>query len=267
MLNFIDEKLWQEKYNIWKGSDWPECPPIDKIETLPDWVKRELIKTFECTLLQSQRKVFKTALNNFSIYYREENDGGGTTFGQEYLEVIKTKYSNRKFNWCYEWCSGPGFIGYSILEHNLCENLFMTDIWEPAINDAEYTKNNLDHKFQDKIIIHLLKDISLIPKNYKFDFIVGNPPHYKNYLNIDFTANRICTDLNWESHNNFYKNIKKNLSDDGIILLQESSLGSTKHDFLSVIEENQLTVTDCFTFNIKEIYYLEVKHSKGDTAQ
>lgn len=257
---FDDQRIWEQSYNTWRGDDWPSCPDLNEIHLLPDWIKDELISQYNCSLFGVKRNVFTTKLKQFFVYYQTENDGGGTIFGQEYIEVLKTRYPKKVFNWCYEWCSGPGFIGYSILEHNLCHNLILTDMWAPAISDAEYTKNNLNIEIQKKINIHLLKDIALIPKKYKFDLIVGNPPHYKNNICVENNGNRICTDENWESHRNFFKNIKKNLASNGVILLQESVTGSTKEDFREMIEENKLIISDCFSFKNDQIYYIEIKH-------
>jgi hypothetical protein len=51
-----------------------------------------------------------TGEHKIEVFYKIELDGGGTTFGQDYLPVIKDCYPDRVFNRAYEWCSGPGFI-------------------------------------------------------------------------------------------------------------------------------------------------------------
>ena len=73
-----------------------------------------------------------------NVYYDSWMEGGGTWFGQEYIELIKQRYT-RTFEKCYEWCSGPGFIGFGILDHELCKKVCLSDIYEPAINQAVKT--------------------------------------------------------------------------------------------------------------------------------
>jgi 16S rRNA G966 N2-methylase RsmD len=253
------QQNWQYIYNRWKAEEWPECPDVDKVHQLPDWIKNELRDRFKCSLLEVDRKVFKTKLAKFSMFYQFENDGGGTTVGQEFVFVITGKYPDKKFKNCLDWCSGSGLIGYSILEHNLCENLVLVDFWEPALSDAEYTKNHLENNLQDKVKIVLLQDLFFLHDSYKFDLIVANPPYLKEYKWFDDIGNRICTDLNWKSHQNFFANIKKNLSPDGVILLQENYQGSSVADFEKDIEANDLVITDTFSLN-EPIYYIEIRH-------
>jgi hypothetical protein len=62
--------------------------------------------------------------SKLSVFYHSWMDGGGTWFGQEYVDVIRDRYPGRVFERCYEWCSGPGYIGFNILDHGLCGSLF-----------------------------------------------------------------------------------------------------------------------------------------------
>ena len=264
------QQKWETIYNDCKGDEWPVCPDIEQYQNLPEFVKKELVETYNCSLFDTW-KIFFTDIKKFPIYYHNENNGGGTSFGQEYIRIIQDRYKN--INYCYEWCSGPGFIGYSILEHELCDNLVLTDMWAPAITDAEYTRSQLDIELQQRTTIHLLKDISLLPLNHQFDLVVANPPHYKTdplahlggdyqFDNVGLHDVRVYTDLDWQTHLNFFQNIKKNLSAKGIILLQENDQGSTAEDFRNMIEENGLVITDVFPSTLmNSIYYIEIMHA------
>lgn len=206
-------------------------------------------------------QTFFTDLKKFPIYYHKDNDGGGTSFGQDYLRIIGEKYPNKQFDNCFEWCSGPGFIGYSILEHGLCKRLFLADMWKPAIDDAEFTRHMLPLDYRKKVIIYLLKDIGLIPTYHKFDLIVGNPPHFLNKItktSQNSVTNRICTDLDWQTHKNFFQNIKKNMLKTSTILIQENSEGSSIVDFEDMIKTNGFVISDVFS-STNPYYYIEVK--------
>lgn len=203
--------------------------------------------------------------NDIVVQSDNEMHGGGSAFGQDYIPIIKEVYANRVFNNCFEWCSGPGFIGFSLLANGLINNLYLGDIFQPALYACEQTIKSLPEKYKNNTVetIHL-DDIAVIPDTLKFDLIVANPPHWDwsqdTYISRIMSV-RVCADNNWEIHNNFFRNIKKNLSTDGIILLQEQSWACGPETFRKVIEENGLQITRCFhNEDILDFWYLEVRH-------
>jgi tRNA1(Val) A37 N6-methylase TrmN6 len=208
-----------------------------------------------------------TGDHKIEVYYKIELDGGGTTFGQDYLPVLGTKYPGRVFNRAYEWCSGPGFIGFSLLSHGICQTLCLSDLYDPSITAAEITVNYEPNACQDRVTAYLCKDVALIPKHEQFDLVVANPPHFNDLNGIprnDYTGIRISKDINWTAHTNFFNNIKQYLSSDGVILLQEHIHGAKLEDLAVMIEQNGLQVTDRFDSpNVKEtaMYYIEIKHA------
>lgn len=274
-------RYWQELYNQLRGPDWPECPLEVDFYQLPQWVQDELMQ-FGYQPPDSFPKRFITpGLSNINVFYLPEHNGGGTGHGQEYIKLIKQRYPGRVFDKCYEWCSGPGFIAYSILDHGLCNNICLTDICDSALMCAEETKNYPSNNCQDNVSIYLLKDLNLLPEKEMFDLVVSNPPHancLENIKNHTANENRITSDLNWEAHQNFFKNIKKHLAPDGIILLQENHAGSDLSDFALFIEQAGLTVTDYFlsddwynasvdhtdpaNWPVHKIYYIEIQHQR-----
>jgi hypothetical protein len=44
-------------------------------------------------------------------------DGGGSSFGQGYIPFLKSRGMPKQQR-VFEWCSGPAFIGFSILAHD-----------------------------------------------------------------------------------------------------------------------------------------------------
>jgi methylase of polypeptide subunit release factors len=211
--------------------------------------------------------IYETTGNNrYKIFWRHELNGGGMQFGPEYPSLIQTLYPNRKFNVCYEWCSGPGFIGFNILDHGLCDSLLLTDICDPAIEIAKYSAgyNNI----QDKVSAYLMRDIDLLPSNTKVDLVVSNPPHYDRSVvpgySLDDNA-RMGDDVDWKSHKEFYSKIGKYLADDGVILIQENEDGSTPQMFEQMISDSGLKITNVikspkhYTSTPELIYYIEIR--------
>jgi methylase of polypeptide subunit release factors len=203
--------------------------------------------------------------NGIQVYYDSWMDGGGTWFGQEYVDIIQSRYPNRTFDRCYEWCSGPGYIGFSILSHQLTQGLCLSDRYESAINDA-VAATVQRNQLQDRVSAYVGSSLSVLPAYEQFDLVVANPPHYLECPGDD-NYQRIAVDINWQAHQDFFEHIGQHLTDDGIILLQENQAGSLNgaEDFRPFIERNNLKITDCFRSTKyydangpTQIYYIEI---------
>jgi methylase of polypeptide subunit release factors len=213
------------------------------------------------------KEIKTVVVNDKIIFYSEETEGGGLTFGiNHFVSTIKQLYPDRKFNNCLEWCSGPGFIGFDILSSELAENITLFDKYEPALEQAKITAKNPKNKWENRVNIILGDTIKNLSGEY--DLIVGNPPHLANdcyalrwILKKDL---RIWLDVEWKTHEEFLRNIKKNLSKDGVILLKELSWGSTIETFEKFINESGLKITNHFVdlkFGSPTFYYIEIKHN------
>jgi methylase of polypeptide subunit release factors len=204
---------------------------------------------------------------NFKVFYEPGMDGGGTWFGQEYISIIQERYPGKIFSNCLEWCAGPGYIGYAILNHGLCKHLSLIEIDPPTAQQAEQTRTDSDNNCSNEVTIYNTGDIGKIPNDVEFDLIVGNPPHFF-HASTDPIASRIQSDPGWQVHQNFYANIASRLSDNGVILIQENMMGSTVETFNPYVEQAGLQVTDWFRspmwFKYPKdsclIYYMEVMH-------
>lgn len=270
MRSMLD-KEWQRFYNIVKDSSWPDCITFNDFHLLPTSIQKELVENFgldTSTLVFDEQSVFayKKFLCNgttpITVFYTNELDGGGTSFGQDYIAVIKKHYPNRKFAKVFEWCSGPGFIGFSLLSHGICNSLCFTDLYNPALEAIDATVQHKNNNCAQSVSSYLMKDLSLLPNHEIFDMVVANPPHFNTPISPEKNTNRLCVDIHWQAHANFFKNIKSHLHKNSVILLQENSQGSTVADFSKMILEAGLEITDTFDSQIYPIYYIEIKIKK-----
>ena len=198
------------------------------------------------------------------VFYHSWMDGGGTWFGQEYVDIIRERYSGRVFERCYEWCSGPGYIGFNILDHGLCGSLCVSDVYQPAIQAIHETiKNNKLHN----VSAYATGTVSQLPENEKFDLVVANPPHFLSCPG-DENYQRIAVDQNWAAHQEFFANIGQHLLPNGVILLQENQSGSMnrEQDFEPFIDAAGLQITAVvdspkyYTLDHHtRIYYIEIR--------
>ena len=67
-----------------------------------------------------------------NVSYKSHLDGGGSTFGQEFIPVLRARGMPKQHR-AFEWCAGPGFIGFSLLAHGLCETLCLADVNPEAV--------------------------------------------------------------------------------------------------------------------------------------
>lgn len=195
-------------------------------------------------------------------------NGGGTWFGQEYIEVLKQRYPDRRFRRCFEWCAGPGFIGFALLDHGVCESLCMSDLYEPAIECIQVTVKSLPETWRSQVSAYAVPTVAALPAHEQFDLVVANPPHYLECPGDD-NYQRLAVDVDWQAHREFYQHIGQHLEPNGIILMQENQAGSLggSEDFRHMIENNGLEITDTFVspnfYNQPgpwaQIYYIEIR--------
>lgn len=253
---FKHHATWEKLYNDIKGGIWPPCPLEVDYEFLPDYVKAKFIEVGYEPSWSSMKRFTTSGPNQFEVFYSQECNGGGTNEGQDFISVLKERYPERIFNRVYEWCSGPGFISFSLLDHGIARTACLSDIYDPALTWAEETINYPKNNLKGRANTYLLKDLALLPKYEMFDLVVSNPPNAKCLSShiLSDNLNRLTTDLNWEGHINFYKHIKSHLCPDGIILMQETHAGSTIEEFLPMIDAAGLKVLDSWR---SKNYYVE----------
>jgi methylase of polypeptide subunit release factors len=213
---------------------------------------------------KSEKKIINW--DGIQLVYSDINNGGGLYFKNDFLNSVKKVFGNKKFDRVLEWCSGPGFLGYSLLANNICQNLTLSDIHISALQEAHDTAilNNI----ADRVKIYHSDVWDNVPDFETFDLIIANPPWYssQNYWNerLPFES-RIYLDTDWMLHKKFFKKAKDHLNDNGSILLLEGSYGSGINTFQEMIADSGLVIKDHFlgefrTDNFgKFSYYIHVK--------
>jgi hypothetical protein len=200
-----------------------------------------------------------TGVNQWLIEYDAQLDGGGTGFGVEFVDIVKERYG--PVDRVFEWCSGPAFIGYNLLDHQLAQHLTAADIHKPAIDCVLATGHN--NQITHKLAAYNVSRIADLPATCMFDLVVSNPPHFLTSPH----DSRLNVDQDWHIHNEFFANIGSHLRPNARILLQENELGSRRREleFINSITNNGLRVTDVFNSKINYrprdswyIYYIEI---------
>ena len=182
--------------------------------------------------------------NNIEVAYKENLHGGGIRFGQQFIPVVREKFGH--VGHIFEFCAGPGFIGFSLLANKLCDKLTLADINPEAIKVCEKTikKNHLE----SKVAVYLSDSLDSIPETEKWDLVVGNPPHVFCSSEEEYKKDITLYDPNFSIHRKFYQDIRKYLKPTGSILLQEHTESTSMGDFKNMIEENGLKIINVFNY-------------------
>jgi len=189
--------------------------------------------------------------NGIRVYYTKELDGGGAGFGQDYIEYVRANFPRQQR--VFEWCSGPGFIGFSLLAHGLCDTLCLADINPLAVQACQKTIR--ENKLANKVKVHMSDNLKNIPSSEKWDLVVANPPHFKNICTKKASPEIIYLDKDWRLHRRFYEDVGKFLKQSGTLLIQENTLRSTIESFKKMIESNGFAIVDTSICNLDSRYY------------
>lgn len=166
------------------------------------------------------------------VVYANELHGGGLQLHPFYLEAVRRmpRSGPRRV---FEWCAGPGFIGFSLLAHGLCDTLCLADVNPAAVACCQATIAN--HGLQDRVTVYHSDNLRDIPATERWDIVVGNPPHFNTTEQIPGYAEILYRDLDWHLHKAFYSNVERFLAPSGLVLLLENHHGSMPRDFYPMI--------------------------------
>jgi methylase of polypeptide subunit release factors len=151
-------------------------------------------------------------------------DGGGTEIYQEAVSVIQTLYPQHKFKRAFEWCAGPGILGFALLGSGVADSLCLADMYEPSLDAAKETikNNNLN------VDVYVSNNLHEIPSHEQWDLIISNPPHFANTIQIwPNTDPRLYVDKDWNLHKEFFNTVCNHLTIGGKIFLWEATWGSS----------------------------------------
>jgi predicted RNA methylase len=201
----------------------------------------------------------QAAFKGIRVSYKDHLDGGGRGFGQDFIPLLQ-HYGLPMQRRAFEWCAGPGFIGFSLLAHNLCETLCLADVNPESVQACRRTIAN--NALSDRVSVYCSDNLRSIPPTEQWDLVVSNPPHFID----EYLGNLRAHDPDWRVHRDFFRTIAPFLKPDGVIILQENNNGSTVDTFRSMIEESGLSVIFThgdlpFRTAGHQYYYIGIMHA------
>lgn len=114
------------------------------------------------------------------VFYHPDLDGGGRLIAPHLVPLVRSLDPNSAagdgFTNALEWCSGPGFIGFALLDSRLCERVSFADINDRAL---EYVRKTARYnKLADRVDVRQIASIAELPTTQQYDLVVANPPNY-----------------------------------------------------------------------------------------
>ncbi len=173
---------------------------------------------------------------NIRVHYKDHLDGGGRSFGQNYVPFIHDRQMSKQAR-IFEWCAGPGFIGFSLLGHGLCDTLCLADVNPDAVRACRRTI--AENKLEDRVSVYYSDNLDAIPPSERWDLVVGNPPHFDS---PQLGGEKRFADFGWNIHRRFFQSVGSFLKPGGVILIQENNCGSTVETFRPMIEDAGLSM-------------------------
>ncbi len=168
------------------------------------------------------------------VHFKEHLDGGGTSFGQNIISFLASRQMPRQQR-VFEWCAGPGFIGFSLLAHGLAETLCLADVNPEAVEACQRTIT--ENGLAERVSAYHSDNLKDIPDTEKWDLVVSNPPHFD-----DRFGDLRGQDDDWHLHRDFFTAVGRFLKPGGVIVLQENNRGSTAEMFRPMIEASGLKI-------------------------
>lgn len=142
-------------------------------------------------------------------------DGGGASL----VRTVRRLFSElpaRKRRRCFEWCCGPGFLGFDALYTGLCEELVLADV-NPRVQPG-IARTIVENGFKGRVRFYLSDNLKGLPPEERFDLVVGNPPWA--YREIPGLANPLIpNDPGWRLHRDFFGGISEHLADNAEIVV------------------------------------------------
>ncbi len=221
------------------------------------------------------RPFFPYRKNRFvaiTVYYKKHLDGGGRGIGQGFIPFLQSRGMPKQRR-VFEWCAGPGFIGFSLLAHELCETLCLADINPDSVAACRRTVEA--NQLGDRVSVYHSDNLKSIPSSERWDLVVSNPPHFAEaYIDgcrtDEYSGDLRAYDPEWSVHREFFATVKTFLAPGGVIILQENGAGSTVETFRGMIEQAGLEIIFVQggapqRMPIGRIYYIGIKRA-GDVT-
>jgi len=179
------------------------------------------------------------AYNGLLVFARPDVNGGGLWFAPDFSRAL-LHFGIGKCKRIFDFCAGPGYIGFFLLGSGFCESVALSDINPEVIAMARHTiaYNGIEHLAD----VYTSDVLEQIPAGERWDLVVANSPVVPSYEVK--RANIIDYDLTGHLHERFYASVKKFMNPGGFVLTLHTRRDSSVEFFRPMIEAGGGRVID-----------------------
>jgi hypothetical protein len=167
-----------------------------------------------------------------AVFDKPGHHMGGLAFGRDLPRVLNELGIGRRER-LFEFCAGPGYIGYSLLAAGWCESLVLADIDPDSVSTARFTAAHND--LEERVVVYKSDALDQIPASERWDLVVANPPHFLPQPAQAPDAR--VFDPGWDLHRRFYGSVARHMNPDGLVIMAESQGGSDPELFAEIIRD------------------------------
>ena len=116
-------------------------------------------------LMKPARRVWpwqRMFMANICIHYKDRLDGGGSAYAKDYRAYLGNRGMPKQAR-TFEWCAGPGFIGFSLLGAGLTETLCLADINPEAV--AACRRSIKDNALAARVNVYQSDNLANVPQS------------------------------------------------------------------------------------------------------
>ncbi len=144
-------------------------------------------------------------------------------FAPYFVEFLRREIPNG-VDTLFEWCSGPAFIGFNLLQAGICRQLVLADINPRAIECVRETVRI--NRLEERVRTYVSENLRSVPAHERFDAVVANPPFYcslnpEHPLYDEFKDDMRPNDPGWRAHDDFYDTIAEHLNPAAALYIME----------------------------------------------
>lgn len=185
--------------------------------------------------------ISKVRYGDIEVSYLPQLDGGGRDFGQDFIPVVRSRLG--KVGRICEFGCGPGFIGFSLLAHGLCDSLCLIDVNPEAVKMVRRTIK--ENHLEGKVSVYLSDGLKSVPQKEKWDLVVSNPPHFGGKKS-EWKGDLRIFDPGWNIHKEFYSRVRSFLNRYGSVIFVENEMGAGMDMWRPYIDRNGLELREIF---------------------
>ncbi|HEU4702445.1 MAG TPA: methyltransferase [Conexibacter sp.] len=209
---------------------------VDEMYGVGDLARLMRRKVLRRLLPQRSASAEQVAANyaGLIVFDRREQHWAGLAYGRDFPRVLNELGIGRCRR-LFEFCAGPGYIGYGLFANGWCETLALSDVDADAIATAMRTAryNGIEHRVTG-YASDVLDDI---PEHERWDVVVANPPAFESHPDKPLADGEWDRgfDTGWNVRRRFYASVKAHMNPGGVVVMSENLRGSDPDVFAEMI--------------------------------